>query len=173
MNDDSNQEVVIFSRALELPEEERAAYLAQACGSDEALRLLVEGLLRAHVDAAGFMEEPPITLEVVGSMEPAAGVPSGKSEFVLGENLGDRIDRYKLVQRLGEGGCGVVFLAEQEEPVRRLVALKVIKPGMDTRNVIARFEAERQALALMDHPNIAQVFDAGSTDSGRPYFGAY
>jgi eukaryotic-like serine/threonine-protein kinase len=84
--------------------------------------------------------------------------------------MGDRIGRYKLLQRIGEGGCGVVFLAEQGEPVRRQVALKVIKPGMDTKSVIARFEAERQALALMEHPNIAQVFDAGSTDSGRPYF---
>src|SRR5262249_29145038 len=82
----------------------------------------------------------------------------------------DRIGRYKLLQRIGEGGCGVVFMAEQEEPVRRRVALKVIKPGMDTESVIARFEAERQALALMDHPNIAHVFDAGATESGRPYF---
>jgi serine/threonine protein kinase len=170
MSDDSNREMVIFTRALELPEEERAAYLAQACGSDEALRLLVEGLLRAHVDAAGFMEEAPITLGAVGSTEQDAGEPCEKSEFVMGENLGDRIDRYKLVQRLGEGGCGVVFMAEQEEPVRRLVALKVIKPGMDTKSVIARFEAERQALALMDHPNIAKVLDAGTSESGRPYF---
>src|SRR5436190_23388469 len=86
------------------------------------------------------------------------------------EKAGDRIGRYKLLQKLGEGGCGVVYMAEQEEPVRRRVALKVIKLGMDTREVIARFEAERQALALMDHPNIAKVLDAGATDSGRPYF---
>src|SRR5258708_30461786 len=82
----------------------------------------------------------------------------------------DRIGRYKLLQRIGEGGCGTVYMAEQEEPVRRRVALKVIKLGMDTKQVIARFEAERQALALMDHPNIAKVFDAGATDTGRPYF---
>src|SRR6185369_488592 len=82
----------------------------------------------------------------------------------------DHIGRYKLLQRIGEGGCGVVYVAEQEEPVRRRVALKVIKPGMDTESVIARFEAERQALALMDHPSIAKVFDAGATESGRPYF---
>jgi serine/threonine protein kinase len=82
----------------------------------------------------------------------------------------DRIGRYKLLQQIGEGGCGVVFMAEQEEPVQRRVALKVIKPGMDTKSVIARFEAERQALALMDHPSIAKVFDGGATESGRPYF---
>src|SRR5205814_166233 len=86
------------------------------------------------------------------------------------EQLGDRIGRHKLLQQIGEGGCGVVYMAEQEEPVRRRVALKVIKLGMDTKSVIARFEAERQALALMDHPNIAKVLDAGATDTGRPYF---
>ena len=86
------------------------------------------------------------------------------------ERIGTRIGRYKLLQRLGEGGCGVVYMAEQEKPVRRRVALKVIKLGMDTKNVIARFEAERQALALMDHPNIARVLDAGATETGRPYF---
>jgi serine/threonine protein kinase len=86
------------------------------------------------------------------------------------EKPGDKIGRYKVLQQLGEGGCGVVYMAEQEEPVRRRVALKVIKLGMDTKSVIARFEAERQALALMDHPNIAKVLDAGATDTGRPYF---
>src|SRR6266498_327755 len=94
----------------------------------------------------------------------ASGFPS------LTEKSGDRIGRYRLLQEIGHGGCGVVYMAEQEEPVRRKVALKVIKLGMDTRQVVARFEAERQALALMDHPNIARVFDAGATDSGRPYF---
>src|SRR5690348_6371003 len=86
------------------------------------------------------------------------------------EQPGERIGRYKLLEKIGEGGCGVVYMAEQQEPVRRRVALKVIKLGMDTRNVIARFEAERQALALMDHPNIAKVVDAGATEAGRPYF---
>ncbi len=94
----------------------------------------------------------------------------GRTRVIAGEKTGDRIDRYKLLQQIGEGGCGIVFIAEQEEPVHRRVALKVIKPGMDTKSVIARFEAERQALALMDHPNIARVFDAGATASGRPYF---
>src|SRR5262245_15238275 len=89
---------------------------------------------------------------------------------LLLEKPGDRIGRYKLLQQIGEGGCGVVYMADQEEPVRRRVALKVIKLGMDTKQVIARFEAERQALALMDHPNIARVLDAGATETGRPYF---
>jgi serine/threonine protein kinase len=86
------------------------------------------------------------------------------------ESEGGRIGRYKILERVGEGGCGVVYVAEQTEPVRRRVALKVIKLGMDTKQVVARFEAERQALAMMDHPNIAKVFDAGTTDNGRPYF---
>jgi serine/threonine protein kinase len=90
--------------------------------------------------------------------------------FGAGEKPGDWIGPYRLLEEIGEGGCGVVFLAEQEEPVRRRVALKVIKPGMDTKSVITRFEAERQALALMDHPNITHIFDAGTTASGRPYF---
>src|SRR5262245_62970596 len=84
--------------------------------------------------------------------------------------MGSRIGRYRLLERIGQGGYGVVYLAQQEEPVRRQVALKVIKLGMDTASVVARFEAERQALAVMDHPNIARVFDAGATDAGRPYF---
>ena len=118
-------------------------------------------------------------------MSPAcwqAGLPDGKTvkdtspgstialDLPLTEKPGDRIGRYKLLQQIGEGGCGVVYMAEQEEPVRRRVALKVIKLGMDTKQVIARFEAERQALALMDHPNIAKVLDAGATETGRPYF---
>jgi hypothetical protein len=101
-------------------------------------------------------------------------VTPGKPTIVLSlpltEQAGDKIGRCKLLQQIGEGGCGVVYMAEQEEPVRRRVALKVIKLGMDTKSVIARFEAERQALALMDHPNIAKVLDAGSTDAGRPFF---
>src|SRR5262249_39295335 len=96
--------------------------------------------------------------------------PHARSAVSTGVKPGERDGHYKLAQQIGEGGCGIVFMAEQEEPVRRRVALKIIKPGMDTKSVIARFEAERQALALMDHPNIAHVFDAGTTDSGRPYF---
>src|SRR5207248_5193052 len=106
--------------------------------------------------------------------QPPAGLPEAGdsilSETEFNEKPGDRIGRYKLLEKIGEGGCGTVYMAEQEEPVRRRVALKIIKLGMDTKSVIARFEAERQALSLMDHPNIAKVFDAGATASGRPYF---
>src|SRR5258707_1586754 len=97
------------------------------------------------------------------SKEAAQGGPGA-----VGEKPGDKIGHYKLLQQIGEGGCGVVFMAELQEPIKRRVALKVIKPGMDTRQVLARFEAERQALALMDHPNIAKVLDAGATETGRP-----
>src|SRR3989441_9538971 len=93
-----------------------------------------------------------------------------RSSLPSAEKPGDRIGRYKLLEQIGQGGCGVVYVAEQEEPVRRRVALKVIKLGMDTKQVIARFDAERQALAMMDHPNIAKVLDAGATETGRPYF---
>src|ERR1044071_311182 len=102
--------------------------------------------------------------------DPAAQKPTILLNLPVTEQAGDRIGRYKLLQQLGEGGCGIVYMAEQEEPVRRRVAVKVIKLGMDTKSVIARFEAERQALAIMDHPNIAKVFDAGATEAGRPYF---
>ena len=157
MSNASGREVAIFTRALELPEDRRSAYLDEVCDGDEALRFRVEALIRAHFAAADFMEAMP--------------ADSVRGEAVgLGEKVGDRIGRYKLLQQIGEGGCGVVFMAEQETPVRRTVALKVVKPGMDTKSVIARFEAERQALALMDHPNIATVLDAGATETGRPYF---
>src|SRR5438034_975235 len=146
----------IFDAALELPAEERPAYLSQACAGNEALRRQVERLLRNLSRAGHFLTQG----------EPVASEPASA---VL-EKPGDKIGRYKLLQQIGEGGCGVVYMAEQEEPVRRRVALKVIKLGMDTKSVIARFEAERQALALMDHPNIARVLDAGATETGRPYF---
>src|SRR5207253_4301024 len=142
--------------------EARAAYLADVCGTDAVLRRRVEALLRASESAGDFLEGPPTGL----------AVSDGSTLVVteLSEKPGDRIGRYKLLQQIGEGGCGVVYMAEQTEPVRRRVALKVIKLGMDTRSVIARFEAERQALAMMDHPNIAKVHDAGATETGRPYF---
>jgi serine/threonine protein kinase/tetratricopeptide (TPR) repeat protein len=129
-----------------------AGYLDDACGGDSALKARVEVLLSHHVEDS-FLEMP------------AAGQGSSAGT-ALREQPGDRIDRYKLLEKIGEGGCGVVYMAEQEEPVRRRVALKIIKPGMDSREVIARFEAERQALALMDHPNIAKVFDGGVTGGG-------
>ena len=110
-------------------------------------------------------------MDPTGEPNDPAALPTDKTVVVPPEEKpGDRIGHYKLLQQLGEGGCGLVYMAEQEEPVRRRVALKVIKLGMDTKQVIARFEAERQALAMMDHPNIAKVLDAGSTDKGRPLF---
>jgi serine/threonine protein kinase/WD40 repeat protein len=156
----------IFIAALELPPAERPAYLDASCGDDQKLRQRVEALLRAHEAPEGFLPENP------GSPPPAAQLPSYASLLAaqLSEKPGDTIGHYKLLEKIGEGGCGVVYMAEQEVPVRRKVALKVIKLGMDTRSVIARFEAERQALALMDHSNIAKVLDAGATDTGRPYF---
>jgi eukaryotic-like serine/threonine-protein kinase len=146
----------IFGRALEIPSpDDRASYLDEACGGDAPLRAEIQGLLRAIDRAGGFLEsespEPAATLE-----QPPAAEPPGT-----------QIGSYKLREQIGEGGFGVVYVAEQEKPVARRVALKIIKPGMDTREIIARFEAERQALALMDHPNIAKVLDAGTT-GGNP-----
>jgi serine/threonine protein kinase len=147
----------IFHQALARRDpEERVAYLQQACGGDAALRASVEALLRADVGATGFMDRPPdvaATVDVPGSERPG---------MVIGP--------YKLLQEIGEGGMGTVFMAEQVEPVQRMVALKLVRPGMDSRQIIARFEAERQALAMMDHPIIAKVLDAGATPTGRLYF---
>ncbi len=171
MNEPPSREVAIFAAALELPAEKRGAYLDQACAGDLALRGQVEALLRVHDDAGDFFDK----LSSVAQPTTAEGATSGSRGTIRipitpSEKSGDRIGRYKLLQQIGEGGCGVVYMAEQEEPVRRRVALKVIKLGMDTKSVIARFEAERQALAMMDHPNIAKVLDAGATETGRPYF---
>ena len=146
----------IFGAAVEITsDEERDLLLQEACGSNVELRDRVERLLRAHAAAGGFLPEQ-------GDRTVDASLTS--------ERPGNQIGPYKLRERLGEGGMGVVWAAEQSTPIRRKVALKVIKPGMDTDAVVARFEAERQALALMEHPNIARVFDAGTTEHGRPYF---
>ncbi|HLH53319.1 MAG TPA: protein kinase [Verrucomicrobiae bacterium] len=155
-----NREEAIFNAAVTLPNADRAVYLQAACGMDSALRQRLEKLVDAHGRAGDFLEP--------GS-KPA---PPGPTIVLTppSEQPGDQIEHYKIREQIGEGGCGVVYVAEQTEPVRRRVALKVIKLGMDTRSVIARFEAERQALAMMDHPNIARVLDAGSTETGRPYF---
>jgi len=156
----SSPEESVFNGAIALPTERRAAYLAEACGSNSALRERVEALLRAYGQSDGFLEAAPAAAGPAGTMVVPAPI----------QEVGDMIGRYKIREKLGEGGCGVVYVAEQSEPVRRRVALKVIKLGMDTRSVIARFDAERQALAMMDHPNIAKVLDAGTTETGRPYF---
>src|SRR5439155_13088318 len=157
MNELEQPEEVVFEAALRLTDHQRAAYLDQACGGDTELRRRVDALLGAFERAGGFLKEPatPAHSRTVAVSRPPTEKP------------GDRICRYKLLEQIGEGGCGVVYVAEQEEPVRRRVALKVIKLGMDTKQVIARFDAERQVLALMDHPNIARVLDAGATESGR------
>src|SRR5205809_589890 len=168
MSEPSERELTVFSTARRLPAGERAPYLNEACGVDAQLRQRVEELLRAGEEAGEFLQDP-----APGARRPVdalAAANSPQSAAAAGEKVGDRIGRYKLLQQIGEGGCGVVYMAEQQEPLRRRVALKVIKLGMDTKSVIARFEAERQALALMDHPNIARVLDAGATETGRPFF---
>ncbi|PWU22029.1 MAG: hypothetical protein C5B50_00285 [Verrucomicrobia bacterium] len=147
----------LFDEASDIEDPQaRAAFLDEACAGDAALRAELEELLRSGESAGGFLADTQR--------------PAWTAAATIGEREGDRIGRYKLLEKIGEGGCGVVYLAEQIEPVRRQVALKVIKLGMDTASMIARFDAERQALALMDHPGIARVLDAGATDSGRPYF---
>jgi serine/threonine protein kinase len=174
MSEQQNSLQTILVEALEIEEaQKRAAFLSQACGANSVLRREVEELIQALAAAGKFLPEQPAVTgvrEALLSSSQALG-PGGTATIVpVSESLGDRIGRYKLLQQIGEGGCGVVYMAEQEEPVRRRVALKVIKLGMDTKSVIARFEAERQALAMMDHSNIAKVLDGGATDSGRPYF---
>ena len=157
----------LFLEALELQTpEEQADFLKRACGSDSALRATVAALLANHkLDT--FLETPAVDIH----RDPLTENGPGGTHLIVGlTKPGDKIGRYKLLQEIGEGACGTVYMAEQEEPVRRRVALKIIKAGMDSKSVIARFEAERQALAMMDHPNIAQVFDAGTTETGRPYF---
>src|SRR5262245_27519650 len=151
----------LFQSMVRRAPSERSAWLEAQCADDLALKSAVESLLAAHEGANSFLQRPPtLPDDTPGSPPPAS----------LGPHSSEDIDRYRLVTRVDEGGMGEVWLAEQQEPVRRRVAVKVIKAGMDTAQVIARFEAERQALALMDHPAIARVFDAGATLRGRPYF---
>jgi len=149
----------IFWKAVEKENrEEQLAYLKEACSDDAETKAKVEELLQAHKEAKGFLDILPFVSDVI----------LDDSHFT--EGPGTVIDKYKLLEKIGEGGMAVVYMAEQQEPIRRKVALKIIKLGMDTKSVIARFEAERQALAMMDHPHIAKVFDAGATETGRPYF---
>ena len=153
-----DEEMIFHTARLIDNSEARNRYLDQICAGDQALCERVEALLRVHEQEQQFLKSTPDEL------------PPTIDQSPLAERPGSTIGRYRLMEQVGEGGMGVVFVAEQERPVRRKVALKIIKPGMDTKEVIARFEAERQALALMDHANIAKVLDAGSTDTGRPYF---
>ena len=158
-------EEAIFHIARDLADTaKRSEYLQQVCGADQELRERIQGLLDAHEKEQTFLKSN-VQLETTAAKTPTAGAKSGSIA-----KPGEEIGRFKLLQQIGEGGFGVVFMAEQHKPIRRKVALKVIKPGMDTKGVVARFEAERQALAMMDHPNIAKVLDGGTTDSGRPYF---
>lgn len=152
----------IFLDAAEMSDDKaRARFLHSRCGQDESLKQKVDSLLAASEKLDGFLNRPACSFDV--DQQTAMHVAVHLAE-------GESIGRYKLLQEIGEGGFGVVYMAEQKRPVRRKVALKIIKPGMDTREVIARFEVERQALAMMDHPNIAKVLDAGTTDAGRPFF---
>jgi serine/threonine protein kinase/tetratricopeptide (TPR) repeat protein len=153
-----NEQAIFVAAVGKVPPEQWEAYAREACAGDDQLLARVRRLLRAHAEAGSFMEAPAPIEDATPDEQP------------LREGPGTVIGPYKLLEQIGEGGFGVVFMAEQQEPLRRKVALKVVKPGMDTRQVVARFEAERQALALMDHPNIARVFDGGETASGRPYF---
>jgi WD40 repeat protein/serine/threonine protein kinase len=147
----------IFFAACQKPPPEQAAYLDEVCRNDPVLRQRAEQFLSAQLDIGSFLESGAHSLTTT-------------IDDPITEGAGTVIGPYKLLQHIGEGGMGIVYMAEQAHPVRRKVALKIIKPGMDSRQVIARFEAERQALALMDHPSIAKVLDAGTTESGRPFF---
>lgn len=150
-----HREETIFLAAIEKPHSERQTFVEQSCGEDHELRRRVASLIKSHEDGGDFLNVPP-----VATHDPRLET----------EGAGARIGRYRLLEQIGEGGFGVVYMAEQEQPVKRRVAFKIIKLGMDTKQVIGRFEAERQALAMMDHPNIAKVLDAGATKTGRPYF---
>ena len=170
-NPEHDREGALLNAALELAAGERAAFLDRACAGDAALRRRLADLLKAHDQAGAFLGEPAFPTERVASTAAGENGQGGPALLVaVSEAPGDRIGGYKLLEKIGEGGCGVVYMAEQGEPIRRRVALKVIKLGMDTKQVITRFEAERHALALMDHPNIARVLDGGATDTGRPFF---
>jgi serine/threonine protein kinase/WD40 repeat protein/tetratricopeptide (TPR) repeat protein len=170
------QEQSLFIEALEKADPaERAAFLERACAGDLALRQRIERLLACHQEGSGFLEAPATPLlphqpaAAADLWEPAATAAPAPFLEPVHEGPGTVIGPYKLLEQIGEGGFGVVYMAEQHQPMRRKVALKILKPGMESAQVIARFEAERQALALMDHPNIAHVLDAGATATGRPY----
>src|SRR6516162_7293151 len=165
----SPAEAVFFAALAKVDPAERAAYLNEACGTDADLRRQVDRLLAAHPQVGSFLQEGAAHPSPLASVGPEVS-GSATVDVASTERPGTVVGPYKLLQQIGEGDMGVVWMAEQTRPVQRKVALKVIKPGMDSRQVIARFEAERQALAMMDHVNIARVLDAGATEAGRPYF---
>ncbi len=171
MSDNRERMRDIFDKARRLPKSERATFLNGLATVDGPMRAQIEDMLAALDDAGSFLSEPT---QGHGDAAPTADSSSSAGAAAMSapmrEGPGTRIGPYKILQQIGEGGFGSVFMAQQEEPVRRKVALKIIKLGMDTRQVVARFEQERQALAMMDHPNIARVLDAGATETGRPFF---
>jgi hypothetical protein len=182
----------LFNAAVDLPDPaDRPAFLDRECGDDRELRQRLDDLLAAYEQPADVLERPLAEAPGHSTAPDAASIPAAQADLTTEEPLADSdrtnsyrpeialpaaqigrviAGRYKLREEIGEGGMGSVYLAEQLEPVKRRVALKLIKAGMDSRTVLARFESERQALALMDHPNIAKVFDAGTTENGRPFF---
>jgi hypothetical protein len=173
MTDKSQLEEAVCVAALNVPDLDlRVRFLDRACAGDERLRSAVEDMLQAHAEAENFFARgrSAVNIPVLDTQAAKLLKASNAPADFADEQIGCLVGRYRLLQIIGEGGCGVVYLAEQQEPVRRHVALKVIRMGMDTKSVIARFEAERQALAMMDHPNIARVLDAGATETGRPFF---
>src|ERR687885_774767 len=156
----------LFLAALDVAPGDRAAWLERECAADAGLREHLRLMLAAHDAPQSLLDRPALPL---AAPSPREGV-SPTADQPLAEGAGTVIGPYKLIEQIGEGGMGTVWMAQQQEPVKRLVAVKLVKAGMDSKQVIARFEAERQALALMDHPNIARVLDGGTTSGGRPYF---
>jgi serine/threonine protein kinase/tetratricopeptide (TPR) repeat protein len=166
MNPEAQRVRDVFVAAVKLPPDRWEAFLAEACAGDDELRRQVSDLLREHQQAGSFLDQPAAHVGATGEFDPVANGAAATVQECPGTTIGP----YRLLELIGEGGMGAVWMAEQREPVQRKVALKIIKAGMDTRQVVARFETERQALALMDHPNIAKVLDGGTTAGGRPYF---
>ena len=157
----ATSEEILFADALALPHADRRDFVERECRIRGLPPAPLLALLESYEKSSGFLDVPA----PAAALQLAAAPATGPVEPAAGDSVG----RYRLLERIGEGGFGIVYVAEQREPVRRRVALKLIRLGMDTREFVARFEAERQALALMDHPNIARVFDAGATATGRPY----
>lgn len=161
MSGQENRIENLFHDVLDLDPEERATFLDKHCKGDAQLRKELDTLLKAEAMGEKLFQFHACEF---------SGFETVSLEIPLSEGPGTVIGRYKLLEKIGEGGMGVVYMAEQKEPVRRKVALKIIKLGMDSRSIVARFEAERQALSMMDHPNIARVLDGGATETGRSYF---
>src|SRR5262245_38300847 len=167
-----NEESIFLEALGKVDPSDRAQFLDQACAGDAAQRQRIEKLVAAHPEAGNFLEQPAVPPGGTAAVTPAPVSPGEPASEPGGTDQPGAVlaGRYKLLERIGEGGMGTVWMAQQTEPVKRLVAVKLIKAGMDSGQVLARFGAERQALALMDHANIARVLDGGTTPAGRPYF---